>query len=674
MKLDLEKLSLESRNALRAAALMGERFSIPVLLQSGFEPATLDPLFDSGVLVEDKGSQARFSDPKLVQEEQDRTPWSIKRQLSHRIAEALEASRAAPELIAQHYGNAQDFVNASKSYARAADKAILVNDYQSALSWLKQAIELWPATEDQASRKRLLKEMGRCARNLGNAGACRMAWEELLEMAIGEEDLEGRIQANQRLAELSNDKPDRVEARQRLEEVARLSSLTRDGFQECKAWFAYGRFLLDNIRVSDAIQADETALEASRRIGQSALESEILAHSALAWAMKGDTEKALERIEESLTIAISKELPEQIAIAYRRKANVMEYSGDYIGYRDLELESLDRCRMEGWDELTHSCLSCVSFAFFRLGQWKQSSEAIGQVRETEGVDGELLAVATSVKACMALLKGQRKQGNSAEEEASRLIQQHGGMVVEFYLYWARGALEMLDGDMDKAGQAFGKLRDFWSLTEDRKDGVSGFLTAASYYADTHNSQSLSECIDILAAIASENSTKESNAAREGALAEKYWHEGKVDLATESLQRSIKAYESLGLQVEKALLWRRKGLIHASAGEDRLADEAWEKSGSVARKLGLRPLLNALGRDRAIVGRTSGDGPGDLAGLTPRQLDVLRLIGQGMTNKEAANQLSLSPRTVEMHVASILERLDCRARTEAINKATRSGLI
>lgn len=459
-----------------------------------------------------------------------------------------------------------------------------------------------------------------------------------------------------------------------MEEVARLSSATGDRLLECKAWFAYARFLLDNIRVSDALRADETALRACQELEQPALQSEILAHAALASAMKGDSKEALERIEKALTIAISNELPEQIAIAYRRKANIMEYSGDYVGYRDLELESLDRCRMEGWDELTHSCLSCVSFAFFRLGQWKQSSEAIGQVGDTPGVDGELLAVATTVKACMALLKGQRKQGATAERDAGRLIQKHGGMVVEFYLYWARGVLEMLDGDMDKAGIAFGKLRDFWPLTEDRKDGVSGFLAAAGFYADTHNSQNLSECIDILATIASENSNKESNAAREGALAEKYWQGGNIDLAIDFQRRAIEAYESLGLQVELALLWRRMGLIYASAEQTRLAEEAWEKSGSLARKLGLRPLLNALGKDRGSTQRTSGERSGDLAGLTSRQLDVLRLIAQGMTNKEAASQLSLSPRTVEMHVASVLERLDCRARTDAINKAIRSGLI
>ena len=103
---------MESRDALRAAALLGPRFSIPALLQAGFEAATLDPLFDSGILEEAKGSQARFFDPMLMEDELARIPWSKKRKLSLRIAEALERTRAAPELIGQHHVNAQNFANA----------------------------------------------------------------------------------------------------------------------------------------------------------------------------------------------------------------------------------------------------------------------------------------------------------------------------------------------------------------------------------------------------------------------------------------------------------------------------------------------------------------------------------------------------------------------------------
>jgi DNA-binding NarL/FixJ family response regulator len=46
------------------------------------------------------------------------------------------------------------------------------------------------------------------------------------------------------------------------------------------------------------------------------------------------------------------------------------------------------------------------------------------------------------------------------------------------------------------------------------------------------------------------------------------------------------------------------------------------------------------------------------GLTPRQHSILGLIAKGLTNKEIASHLNLGPRTVEMHVALALERLNC----------------
>ncbi len=51
-------------------------------------------------------------------------------------------------------------------------------------------------------------------------------------------------------------------------------------------------------------------------------------------------------------------------------------------------------------------------------------------------------------------------------------------------------------------------------------------------------------------------------------------------------------------------------------------------------------------------------------LTKRQMEVLRLLGEGKTNKEIAQALFRSPHTVKLHVAAILERLHLRTRTEA----------
>jgi len=61
-------------------------------------------------------------------------------------------------------------------------------------------------------------------------------------------------------------------------------------------------------------------------------------------------------------------------------------------------------------------------------------------------------------------------------------------------------------------------------------------------------------------------------------------------------------------------------------------------------------------------------------LTPRQLDVLRGVARGLTDKEIASELSLSPRTVEMHVARALAALDSANRAEAVRKASALGLL
>ena len=61
-------------------------------------------------------------------------------------------------------------------------------------------------------------------------------------------------------------------------------------------------------------------------------------------------------------------------------------------------------------------------------------------------------------------------------------------------------------------------------------------------------------------------------------------------------------------------------------------------------------------------------------LTPRELDVLRLLAEGLPNKTIAARLGISDQTVKFHVASIVGKLGAANRTAAVRLAIRRGLV
>ena len=62
------------------------------------------------------------------------------------------------------------------------------------------------------------------------------------------------------------------------------------------------------------------------------------------------------------------------------------------------------------------------------------------------------------------------------------------------------------------------------------------------------------------------------------------------------------------------------------------------------------------------------------GITPRELDVLKALAAGHSNKEIARHLEVSPNTVKTHVSRLYEKLGAARRTDAINRARELGLI
>ena len=132
-------------------------------------------------------------------------------------------------------------------------------------------------------------------------------------------------------------------------------------------------------------------------------------------------------------------------------------------------------------------------------------------------------------------------------------------------------------------------------------------------------------------------------------------EGRPQAAIERLRCAFGLWERLDAPYEAARVRLLIGQACRALGDDEAAALELEAARSVLARLGARPDLARL--DAAVA-------PGTRRPLTARELQVLRLISTGCTNKAIAGELCLSERTVDRHVTNILTKLDVKSRTAA----------
>jgi DNA-binding CsgD family transcriptional regulator len=122
-------------------------------------------------------------------------------------------------------------------------------------------------------------------------------------------------------------------------------------------------------------------------------------------------------------------------------------------------------------------------------------------------------------------------------------------------------------------------------------------------------------------------------------------------------------------------WRLAEALLSEGRRDEALAEA-RAAHATAERLGAEPLRAAVEalarRARLDLGQGVPESPGT-AGLTPRELEVLRLVAAGRSNSQIAGELYISPKTASVHVSNILAKLGVRSRVEAAATAHRLGL-
>jgi DNA-binding NarL/FixJ family response regulator len=144
---------------------------------------------------------------------------------------------------------------------------------------------------------------------------------------------------------------------------------------------------------------------------------------------------------------------------------------------------------------------------------------------------------------------------------------------------------------------------------------------------------------------------------------------------ESWAKAAEAFSYGYVYEEARCRWRlAESLLSAGRRED--ATRPARAAHAVAVQLGAEPLrerVEALARRaRLDLGADVAPTPG-AAGLTPRELEVVRLVADGRSNQDIAETLFISRKTASVHVSNILAKLGVHNRVEAAAAARRLGL-
>ncbi|WP_344547693.1 helix-turn-helix transcriptional regulator [Actinomadura fulvescens] len=163
------------------------------------------------------------------------------------------------------------------------------------------------------------------------------------------------------------------------------------------------------------------------------------------------------------------------------------------------------------------------------------------------------------------------------------------------------------------------------------------------------------------------------------LAEAARARGVHDLA--AWDTAAAAWERLGERYPLATALTRAGEAAILDGDRDAAADRLRRAADLADRLGAKPLSAHLDdlRRRARLGRAAGPATepapaGPPLGLTPRELEVLRLVADGQSNREIAEVLFISAKTASVHVSNILTKLEVASRGEAAATAHRLALF
>ena len=553
--------------------------------------------------------------------------------LHERILQTLIEHHADLSQLVHHASLGQN-VSALIEYApRAAHQASLAGAHREAAAHLETAIRR--AGSIAAPERAHLYELHAVECNITNQ-VCASMDSATAALALWRDLGDGAAQARVLLLLGRQDwkSGQNASAERNVSAAIGLLESMPPGRELALAYSVRSQLAMTGHRTTEALEFGERAIEMAIRFADDGVRAHALNNIGTSMAMSAD-EAGFSKLEESLAISLQHGLHEHAGRAYANLAStsihlhLTQAAAEYIakGTEYCELHDVH-------DSLAY--IAALSTRFdLNVGNW---DKAAGNAADL--LDSHAIATAQRFPALYVLAMVRARRGDPGVDAPSDEAAQ----------------LALATGELQRIGRvAAGRAEIAWY-----RGDLAGVVREAK--------------IGLQAAVGHREPWIRGEIA--------YWGH----LADPGIEIRGEVAEPFALMIggdweNAAAAWQRLGAPYERALA--LADgpeSALLESLAILEKLGAGPLAAIVRqrlRERGVRGIPRGPRAstrGNPAGLTSREVQVLRLLVRGHTNNELALRLHISAKTIDHHVSSILEKLEVRSRTEAVAAAIGLGIL
>lgn len=449
-----------------------------------------------------------------------------------------------------------------------------------------------------------------------------------------------------------------------------------DGSPDCPecAWLECREGAMVLLEEGDPDRAATHAVEAMRRAhAAGSVDLEMLGRAlhGMALVVSGAVAEGMSELDEVNTAVVAREVQDPVAVAL--SCCHMIAACDRVRDYDRALQWCTRlkaqCAKWGMRPLFAVCRTQYASICMWRGTWLEAEQEL--VAATDELSGTRPGMTSDGIVRLAELR--RRQGRLVE--AAALFEQaepHGLAAL------GKAELAFDRGDMRTAAELAERyLRRV--APHNRTDRAAGLDLLVRSQVAGGDLDAARNALAELRGIAQRVRTTPLNAAASLAAGSVALAAGNADEARRALEDAVDLFLQCGApfelgraRIELARALAALGRADAAAQEARRAIDLLMELRAELEISRARSLLDSLAPPAGT--RAARDSTANRAGLTKREIEVLRLVAGGLNNQDIAEKLFVSEHTVHRHVANIFSKLSVSSRAAAVAQAARRGLL